>query len=88
MANLTVNLIFASIFGGFAWNSLIRGWRYFRPGWIAFRSKQEKLDESNVGSNFLIAGIAWLVGGIISALLTVMFVLFAIFDIGIFDLLS
>lgn len=90
MANLTLNLIFASIFAGFAWNSLPRGWRFFRLGWQANQTKPDKSGDKTqhnrqVSSSFLLAGTAWLIGGIASALLTIMFVGFAIFNVGIFD---
>lgn len=97
MGNFTLNAIFATIFGGFAWNSLPRGWRFFKIGWLAFRFNAEKSNtednleaqpETLFGSNFLIAGIAWLAGGLIAAILAVIFVIFAILGVGIFDFIS
>lgn len=93
MGNFTVNAIFAFVFAGFAWNSLRRGWRFFRVGWLAFKANEHR---ENTGQNydlhqesqFLIAGLAWLSGGLISAALVIMFVGFAIFGIGIFDFIS
>ena len=97
MANFTINAIFAVIFGGFACNSLPRGWRFFKMGWLAFRANAEKSEtefnveqhrEVQVGSNFLIAGLAWLIGGLIAVGLTIMFAVFGILDLGIFDFIS
>ncbi|GAB5491625.1 MAG: hypothetical protein Phog2KO_18400 [Phototrophicaceae bacterium] len=97
MGNFTLNSIFAFVFAGFAWNSLPRGWRFFKIGWLAFRANEENLSEEfdverqrdmSVGSNFLIAGVAWLVGGIVCAILAIMFALFAIFNVGIFNFIS
>lgn len=97
MGNFTINAIFATIFAGFAWNSLPRGWRFFKIGWLAFRFNADKSKtevnieaqrEMQVGSNFLIAGVAWLAGGVIASILTVIFIIFAILGVGIFDLIS
>ncbi|MGJ3239911.1 MAG: hypothetical protein ACFE0Q_14460 [Anaerolineae bacterium] len=97
MGNFTVNLIFAAIFGGFAWNSLPRGWRFFKTGWLVFRAHADQDDvQTNVerqrtlqgGSTFLVAGLAWLIGGVISAILALAFTLFAFLDIGIFNFLG
>ena len=97
MGNFTINAIFAMVFGGIAWNSLPYGWRFFKIGWLAFRANAEQSDaEFNVehqrdmqaGSNFLIAGVAWLAGGLIAGSLALMFVMFAILGIGIFDFIS
>lgn len=94
MGNFTLNAIFATIFAGFAWNSLPRGWRFFKIGWLAFRANTEKSEteldaeaqrDMQFGSNFLIAGIAWLAGGLITAILAITFVVFAILGVGIFD---
>ena len=85
------------MFASFAWNSLPRGWRFFKIGWLAFRANDENPSEEfnverqrdmSVGSNFLIAGVAWLVGGIVCAILAIMFTLFAIFNVGIFNFIS
>ncbi|MEO1288126.1 MAG: hypothetical protein AAFV93_10175 [Chloroflexota bacterium] len=97
MGNLTVNLLFAAIFAGFAWNSLPRGWRFFRVGWLAMRVNADKAKHDfdveqdrdlQHGSNFLIAGTAWLLGGIISAGVAIVFVIFAILNVGIFNFIS
>lgn len=97
MGNFTVNLIFSAVFAGFAWNSLPRGWRFFKIGWLAVRSNQQQSNDNfdveqqrdlQAGSNFLIAGTAWLLGGSVCAALAIMFTLFAIFDIGIFNFIS
>ncbi len=97
MGNLTINAIFALVFAGIAWNSLPHGWRFFKIGWLAFRANAEKPDTEfnveqqrgmQVGSNFLVAGLAWLIAGLIAASLTIMFIVFAILGIGIFDLIS
>lgn len=94
MANLTFNLVFAAVFGTFAWNSLPRGWRFVRVGWLIM---QTKADQANVDSNmedhrllsqasiYLLAGIAWLIGGIVSAGVAIMFVGFAFFNIGAYS---
>lgn len=92
MANFTINGIFVFIFGTFAWNSLPRGWRFLKLGWSSLRNHTEQVDaefnverqrEMSIGSNFFLAGIAWLIGGIVSAILTIMFTVFAIFNIGV-----
>ncbi|MEM9955676.1 MAG: hypothetical protein AAF846_29015 [Chloroflexota bacterium] len=97
MGNLTVNLLFAAIFAGFAWNSLPRGWRFFKVGWLAMRVNADKAKHDfdveqhrdlQQGSNFLIAGTAWLLGGIISAGVAIVFVIFAILNVGIFNFIS
>lgn len=97
MGNFTLNSIFAFVFAGFAWNSLPRGWRYFKMGWLTVRSTVDDADdkinveqqrEASIGSNFLIAGVAWLLGGIICAIIAIVFVLFAILNVGIFNFIS
>lgn len=99
MGNFTVNMIFVAIFAGFAWNSLPKGWRFFKVGWIAVRSNVEKDDDTSAyhiekqrdlqqGSSFLIAGTAWLLGGIASVIATITFAIFAFLNLGIFNLIS
>lgn len=97
MGNFTLNAIFAFVFAGFAWNSLPRGWRFFKMGWQAFRANAdnpadeinvERQREMSIGSNFLIAGVAWLLGGIVCAILAIVFTLFAVFNVGIFNFIS
>lgn len=92
MANLTINAIFATVFATLAWHSLPRGWRFLRLGWLAIRNEVANSDEETppkqryhmaTQSNFLIAGLAWLIGGVLSAALTIMFVVFAVFNVGI-----
>ncbi len=97
MGNFTLNAIFAFVFAGFSWNSLPRGWRFFKMGWQTFRANADNPDdeinierqrEMSIGSNFLIAGVAWLLGGIVCAILAIVFTLFAIFNVGIFNFIS
>ncbi|MEL6402791.1 MAG: hypothetical protein AAFV98_17000 [Chloroflexota bacterium] len=94
MANFTINLIFASVFGTLAWNSLPRGWRFMRLGWL---SMQANVDDADVDNNiedhrtlsqaslYLLAGIAWLIGGAVSVGVAIMFVYFAFFNIGAYS---
>lgn len=93
MADFTINAIFATIFGTFTWNSLPRGWQFIRLGWLALQANADQPDaDTNIerqrdmaqGSRYLLAGIAWMLGGLVSAGVATVFIYYAIFNLGVF----
>ena len=72
MLNTTVNMIFATVFATLAWWSIPRGWDFSKIGWMALQehTEQESKDR-NAGLYFFLAGIGWLIGGIISAMVAI-----------------
>ena len=87
MVLASVNAIFALVFGGIAWQCIPKGWLFLKLGWRAMDSnanlpdatlnveKRRALDTAN---RFLIGGILWLGGGLLSVLLTVVFIVFTL----------
>ena len=75
MVLASINAIFALVFGSIAWQSIPRGWMFVKLGWRAMDSTSnisdavlevEKRRDLEHANRFLLAGIGWLVGGIVA----------------------
>jgi hypothetical protein len=72
MLNATVNMIFATIFASLAWWSVPRGWNFLKVGWTALQGAGEiQWNRSNSALYFFFAGLGWLTGGIVSAIVAI-----------------
>lgn len=80
----SISMVFALIFGTMAYRSIPYGWTLTRLGWTVLRANADKPKASqNVetrnllsdGNRFFLAGLGWLITGIVAALLTVFAVL-------------
>lgn len=72
MLSSTVNLIFATVFALLAWWSVPRGWNFFKVGWTALQEQtKQNSEDKNTGLYFFLAGLAWLIGGIFSAIIAI-----------------
>lgn len=81
----SISAIFALITGNFARYNLPKGWQLLKVGWLAISTGREKakVDVENrrmvdEGARFFIAGVGWLLAGMVAAILTVIFVLVAL----------
>jgi hypothetical protein len=79
MFKITVNMIFATVFVSLAWWSMPRGWNFIRMSWTALQANPEKqANRSNTELYFFLAGLAWFIGGISSALVAAVLVILTI----------
>lgn len=82
MLLLTLNTIFAWIFGQFAWRALPKGTAFIQHGWLLLQTHAEQPDAAkhvehrravSEGGTYMIAGVLWCGAGLIAAGLAVAF---------------
>ena len=92
MLIITIHAVFAFIFGTFARHSLPRGWYFTRSGWLTLHAHADDPDATTnveqrrlltAGSQFLIAGLGWLLAGVASSIACLVVIVMAIQALGI-----
>lgn len=73
MILVTLNAVFAMIFGLFAWRTVPRGWWLLRSGWLLLdthaahsedRQRPANRQAISQGGRFFLAGILWLLAAL------------------------